>query len=64
MAKQITDPAVDGDVAKEVYVLPSQLNGAEYPRPDRVKTWLADYFYDVTGGPAGQMAAHPAIAQV
>ena len=48
---------------QKVFVLPSQLNGAEYPDPNSIVTELQDYMGDRTGGPAGQLAADPGVAQ-
>ena len=48
---------------QKVFVLPSQLNGAEYPDPNYIVTKLQDYMRDRTGGPAGQLAADPGVAQ-
>jgi len=45
------------------FVLPSQLNGAEYPNHDSVVEFIEDYKYDNTGGPRGQLAVHPAAGQ-
>ena len=49
-----------------VFVLPSQLNGAEYTSfsNNTVKHYtLHDYLSDNTGGPRGQLACDPAVAQ-
>ena len=51
------------DNRQKVFVLPSQLNGAEYPNPDFIVTKLQSYMTDRTGGPAGQLAADPGVAQ-
>ena len=61
VAKEITRPSA----RRDIYVLPSQLNGAEYQSAEdsSIVSWLSSYFHDLTGGPAGQMAVHPAIAQ-
>jgi hypothetical protein len=48
---------------QKVFVLPSQLNGAEYPSQDYIVTQLQSYMDDRTGGPAGQLAADPGVAQ-
>ena len=56
---EIQNPANDG----ALFVLPSQLNGAEYPSHSTVVRNVADYKYDNTGGPRGQLAVHPAAAQ-
>lgn len=47
------------------FVLPSQLNGAEYQHFDdsSIVRRLQDYIYDNTGGPRGQLAVHPAVGQ-
>jgi hypothetical protein len=44
------------------FLLPSQLNGAEYPSPKPV-TDLNSYKYDPTGGPLGQLSCHPVVAK-
>ena len=48
-----------------VFVLPSQLNGAEYltQKKDDIVTKLYRYKYDYTGGPRGQLGADPGVAQ-
>ena len=57
---QIQDP-VNGDA---IFVLPSQLNGAEYKYPQQAKIIkLNDYKEDPTAGPLGQLSCHPAVAQ-
>lgn len=56
---EIQQPDNDG----AYFVLPSQLNGAEYPSDDVVVEDVDHYRYDHTGGPRGQLAAHPAAAQ-
>jgi len=48
---------------QKVFVLPSQLNGAEYPSQNSIVTELQSYMTDRTGGPAGQLAADPGVAQ-
>lgn len=45
------------------FVLPSQLNGAEYPSHEAIVMEIDDYKYDRTGGPRGQLAVHPAAGQ-
>jgi hypothetical protein len=47
----------------KVFVLPSQLNAAEYPSDTAIVTRLCEYLVDRTGGPAGQLAGDPGIAQ-
>ena len=44
-------------------MVPAQLNGAEYPSASRVVRLVADYKEDLRGGPRGQLATHPAVAQ-
>ena len=44
------------------FLLPSQLNGAEYPSPQPV-TDVNNYKYDPTGGPLGQLSCHPVVAK-
>mmetsp|Transcript_11071 Transcript_11071/g.29300 ORF Transcript_11071/g.29300 Transcript_11071/m.29300 type:complete len:696 (+) Transcript_11071:92-2179(+) len=56
---EIQTPANEG----AYFVLPSQLNGAEYPAHDSIVEQLEDYKYDNTGGPRGQLAVHPAAGQ-
>jgi hypothetical protein len=48
---------------QKVFVLPSQLNAAEYVDPGDIVTKLQSYMNDRTGGPAGQLAADPGVAQ-
>merc|ERR1712232_1417932 len=55
----IQDPCNDG----AFFVLPSQLNGAEYPHHNCIVRKVEEYKTDQTGGPRGQLAAHPAMAQ-
>ena len=49
----------------KMFVLPSQLNGAEYlsERQNNIVTKLQKYIDDYTGGPRGQLAADPGVAQ-
>ena len=51
------------DAPPPLFVLPSQLNGCEYPSHDKVVHEVEDYLYDLTGGPIGQLTCHPALAQ-
>ena len=51
------------DNRQKVFVLPSQLNAAEYPSPGDIVEKLQFYMSDRTGGPAGQLAADPGVAQ-
>jgi len=55
-------PQTPGERHK-VFVLPSQLNAAEYPSHDVIVRALSEYLTDGTGGPAGQLAGDPGIAQ-
>ena len=50
---------------RRVFVLPSQLNAAEYPNEtDKdIVTYLGSYIGDGTGGPAAQLAGDPGVAQ-
>ena len=57
--REIADPA--NHLA--YFVLPSQLNGAEYPSHTAVVASVEKYKGDDTGGPRGQLAAHPGAAQ-
>jgi hypothetical protein len=64
----ICDSEIMGEIQKHgndgaVFVLPSQLNGAEYPSHRSVVEDVNSYQYDNTGGPRGQLACHPAVAQ-
>eukprot|EP00930_Biecheleria_cincta_P025177 TRINITY_DN17955_c0_g1_i1.p1 TRINITY_DN17955_c0_g1~~TRINITY_DN17955_c0_g1_i1.p1 ORF type:complete len:691 (-),score=123.63 TRINITY_DN17955_c0_g1_i1:91-2136(-) len=45
------------------FVLPSQLNGAEYPAHVMIVDKINKYKHDKTGGPRGQLAVHPAAGQ-
>lgn len=58
---EVQNPDNDG----AVFVLPSQLNGAEYPscEPSAIVTRIDAYRQDRTGGPRGQLAVHPAAGQ-
>ena len=48
---------------REMFVLPSQLNGAEYPSPAYVVSDVMDYTTDNTGGPRGQLSCDLKVAQ-
>ncbi|CAJ1387918.1 unnamed protein product [Effrenium voratum] len=65
---------VSGEIMEEIqnkenagafFVLPSQMNAAEYPdcKDDNIVVDVDDYRYDHTAGPRGQLAAHPAVGQ-
>ena len=56
---QIQDP-VNGDA---IFVLPSQLNGAEYVSISRAITELKKYKEDPTAGPLGQLSFHLVVAK-
>jgi len=45
------------------FVLPSQLNGAEYPSHRSIVDAISEYLRDNTGGPRGQLAVHPGPGQ-
>ena len=47
----------------KIFVLPSQLNAAEYPNDNTIIKEVDKYRYDKTGGPMGQLSADPAVAQ-
>merc|ERR1719394_1254852 len=53
----------EASAAGAYFVLPSQLNGAEYPSEVDIVQQIQDYIYDNTGGPRGQLAVHPAAGQ-
>lgn len=59
--KEIQNEASDG----ALFVLPSQLNGAEYTSHTKsaIVEHVEEYMRDNTGGPRGQLAAHPGAAQ-
>jgi hypothetical protein len=62
----IQDVIQDQDTSRhKMFVLPSQLNGAEYLSEiaDNVVIKLQEYIKDYTGGPRGQLAADPGVAQ-
>lgn len=46
-----------------LYVLPSQLNAAEYPSQHDIVKQVAGYLNDNTGGPRGQLGGDPGVAQ-
>jgi hypothetical protein len=46
-----------------IFILPSQLNGAEYPSNNYVVENISEYLYDNTGGPRGQLAVNPGAGQ-
>jgi len=56
---EIQDPGNSG----AFFVLPSQLNGAEYPSHEIVVLDVDHYRWDKTAGPRGQLAVHPAVGQ-
>jgi hypothetical protein len=53
------------DSRKHVYVLPSQLNAAEYmsPASEDIVSEVEQYLKDDTGGPRGQLGGDPGVAQ-
>ena len=63
IVKELRAAAASRDDARPLFVLPSQLNACEYPSHNRVVEHVADYLHDNTGGPRGQLACHPAVAQ-
>jgi len=63
VASEVMKAIGDPNNAGHYFVLPSQLNGAEYPDENDIVEELADYKHDNTGGPRGQLAVHPAAGQ-
>lgn len=49
--------------ANHYFMLPSQLNGAEYPSDETIVNNFKEYLCDRTAGPAGQLAVHAGIGQ-
>ena len=47
----------------KIFVLPSQLNAAEYVNDNTIITDVDAYKFDETGGPMGQLSADPGVAQ-
>jgi len=60
---EIMEAIQDERNAGAFFVLPSQLNGAEYPSQRSVVDRIQAYSFDNTGGPRGQLAVHPAAGQ-
>lgn len=58
VGSQIQAPENDG----AIFVIASQLNGAEYTSPKPVEN-LDNYKSDTTGGPVAQLSCHPAVAE-
>ena len=46
-----------------LFVIPSQMNAAEYPSETKLLEHVGDYKKYNTPGPLGQLAVHPAVAQ-
>ena len=70
MCDLVLDSAIDLEIenpenADSFFVLPSQLNGAEYRSPEdyNIVRNISQYTSDYTGGPRGQLAVHPACGQ-
>ena len=59
----ITDEIQKSENATAIFVLPSQLNGAEYPHHTYIVSNIDTYNRDSTGGPRGQQSVHPAVGQ-
>lgn len=64
----ITDSEIIAEISRAsnqdaYFVLPSQLNGAEYMSHSRIVREINSYRGDHTGGPRGQLAVHPAAGQ-
>jgi hypothetical protein len=53
----------DNTPGKRIYVLPSQLNCAEYPNNQQIVQKIQEYLCDQSGGPSAQLATDPGIAQ-
>lgn len=64
-SSEIMEEIQNKENAGAFFVLPSQLNAAEYPdcADKAIVTDVDDYRYDRTAGPRGQLAAHLACAQ-
>lgn len=65
---KIVDSSIDSEIEDSknndaFFVLPSQLNGAEYPDFNVIVEQISQYKFDRTGGPRGQLAVHPAVGQ-
>lgn len=60
---EIIKEIADSSNEDAYFVLPSQLNGAEYPSHQSIIYAIDDYRFDGTGGPRGQLAVHPAAGQ-
>jgi len=45
------------------FVLPSQLNAAEYPSSQHIVRSIEEYKNDKSGGARGQLAVHPGVGQ-
>lgn len=63
VSSEIIKEIQNADNTQAYFVLPSQLNGAEYPDYTVVVSNIADYRFDGTGGPRAQLAVHPAVGQ-
>ena len=50
-------------IRHKIFVLPSQLNAAEYVNDNTIITDVDSYKFDETGGPMGQLSADPGVAQ-
>ena len=48
---------------RKMFVLPSQLNAAEYPDQNTIVNFVEEYLTDNSGGPRGQLGADLSIAQ-
>jgi len=63
---EIMHGSSDHNVVGRMVVLPSQLNGAEYPSKTSIATegnWESMYFNDGTGGPRGQLTGSLELAE-
>ncbi|RAP33333.1 hypothetical protein DID75_02525 [Candidatus Marinamargulisbacteria bacterium SCGC AG-410-N11] len=62
-SSMITDEIQNEENAGAIFMLPSQLNGAEYPSQNNVVTTMDAYNSDPTGGPRGQQSVYPGVGQ-
>jgi len=63
IASEVATQMESVDNAGAFFLLPSQLNGAEYPDHETIITDIRDYQSDGTAGPAGQLAVDNSLGQ-
>jgi len=63
LSSEVMEEIQNPSNANAFFVLPSQLNGAEYPSPVHPVHLIDAYKFDRTAGPRGQLALHPAVGQ-